>query len=294
MIQFRASLAGGCIREIVSSILTPEVLEPPISKKAFLRSGHALQKVVIDFLVEQGVNIPSASFLPDEFVGTYGERRGWVAEGHVDGVIRYPSETRWPLLEVKCITSKSFSNLLKSEVWWDLYPQYMDQIQVYMGFDFLTCREEMFVGPFPSTKMVFMNRDTGEILQGIGGISGTTYRKDMDVPRAPLLVEGIYDKLDEAYRFVKDGVVPDHCTAQGYCFFCKKYNNKNPKRTSKGRQVLIDKDNYITLWYEKWGEAKSNLKENRRKILAKLDKYNADVLTVQDTVIKRSDIVKEI
>lgn len=160
MINFRASLTGSCLREIVSVGLNPREEE----FNPFLMGGHGLQTTVTDFLIANKITIPTSHF-KEEFEGKYAYGDRWKLTGHVDGLIY--DAGKLSVLEIKALKDENFKKLQDTNNWRGLYSQYIPQIQCYMGFTIYNNPDESaasLIGPTETTHMVFYNRNTGEVL----------------------------------------------------------------------------------------------------------------------------------
>jgi hypothetical protein len=285
MYNFRASLAGGCIRELITSILHPEELAAPSSKRLFLDAGHILQDYVTSFLVKQGVNIPTAR-LSKELEG-YQEHNGFSITGHVDGI--YVEDAIPSIVEVKAVTDKWFNKVKNSKSWLTVYPQYYDQVQMYLSYHALDGEgvgTSFTGGPFGKARMVFYNRDTSEILQGFGIISNTTFRSDMIVPISPLHISQLLNKYETVVQHLDAGTSPDECEKEGYCFHCRVFN---PPKNSSLPGVELEKDEYLFKWVDRYRKSRKDMLYNRNNILKRFNKYKTDKLIVDNQPLYRSN-----
>ena len=260
---------GNCTKQIVHSILYPEkeVYDP------FLRAGHDLQRTVIDFLLDKGIEIPTAS-LKDEMEGIFYHRGKvpWKLVGHVDGILDAPRG----ILEVKAIKQESFEKLKAINDYKGLYRSYYWQAQAYMGcspfIDLHTglrrtaefCRRVFFC---------YYNRNTGEILGGIEVDSPHyTQREDLCESKDEDAFLSIVARLEVAAEYVVKKELPPSCDKDGYCFFCKQHNTQHTK-TLQG-----NKHKQLANWVQEYRTNKKRQGYLAKKIIAKLDKEGHEVI----------------
>jgi hypothetical protein len=281
VINFKASLAGGCTKELVASVLTPELLKPPVERRLFLKAGHHLQDLVTSFLCNAGVNIPTAR-LSNELEGS-AEYKDYRVTGHIDGL---RVEDHEPIiLEIKAITDKWFNKVLQADSWQDVYPQYYDQVQVYLSFDSYRGEGYTVVGPFRKANMVFYNRDTSEILQGISpDIANTLFREDCIVEPSPHSLSLIRHRWTTASAYIHHNYSPTECDKPGYCFFCKEFTPSDTYTPG----VVLEKDPYFEVWAETYKEARALMLRERNKIIKRFDKYTTDKLIIAGKKYYRS------
>lgn len=227
MIQFRASGAGNCTRQIVAQQLDPSLRVADEARRPFLDAGHFLQDAVEAFIVEQMPGELDVSQREAEEELVY---PGWNMTGHIDGKFHSGK-----LLEVKAIKANSFEKLAKTYHFADQYGHYVPQATMY---------QMMFTSP--GTHFVFYNRNTSEMMGSLDiDHPAWTKRRDMYVPFNQDLYDGLVDKFNRAAEYIKKEELPDGCDAQGYCWFCGTTGTtmKAPKKKSVG--LLDDDDDFF-------------------------------------------------
>ena len=244
MIQFRASGAGNCTRQIVAQQLDPSLRVADEARRPFLDAGHFLQDAVEAFINEQ---------MPGELDLAMREAEGeivtpnWSITGHIDGKFHDGK-----LLEVKAIKANSFEKLQKTYDFTDQYGHYVPQATMY---------QRMFDSP--GTHFVFYNRNTSEMMGSldIDHLAWTT-RRDMYVPFDLALYSRLTDKLDRAAEYIQKEELPAECDAEGYCWYCGITGSTMKKAVKKSVGLMPDDDEYmyITDWLESVDYAKQTVR----------------------------------
>ena len=227
MIQFRASSAGNCTRQIVLKQLEPGRFETAEARRPFLDAGHYLQEAAEAFILAH--SFPQRLLVEDrESEGFFGAD-SWTMVGHIDGVFEDGN-----LLEVKAIKDHNFEKLAKTYDWRDQYGHYQPQSQ---------CYQHMFTAP--GSHFVYYNRNTSDMMGSLPiEHPAYTFRKDMYEPHDPSMWKAIMAKFDAAARYVEDGEAPAECDAKGYCWFCGVRGTSLQQKRVKRVGLLPDDDEY--------------------------------------------------
>lgn len=264
MTRFRASSIGNCLLEIVASVLDPESTRAPDSKRVFLQIGHALQPVLDEYLERSGFSI-----IDGEVEVQYEDQdHPWVLTGHVDAVCRTPKGEEI-LVEYKCITSKKWNEVKHCKDWRTIYPRYYAQVQAYMG-----------MSKIHKCLMVFMNRDTAEIILG-WDLEDSIYREDCLVTFDPETYVVLLTRLDAAKTWVDGKTIPDRelCDTIGFCYYCRGIGNG--EHYSK-----------VSVRYKVDSDTIRLIKERRKlnRVLANVNKRLRDKFDFYDAEYFRVDI----
>lgn len=119
-----SSIGKPCLRQIWYSYHGHNRLEPEPRIKITFQIGHSLEVLILDYLKKAGIIIVcQGKFYSDSSV--------LALQGHVDGVIVLPDESR-AILEIKTAKESSFNTFYKHGLlkWQE---SYYTQIQTYMG-----------------------------------------------------------------------------------------------------------------------------------------------------------------
>ena len=230
---FRASMAGGCTRQMVSSILNPGEGAPTLEKLPFLSMGHDFQAAAIRFIHENSDH----RIVGVEAEGLYSTEK-FEVRGHVDGVV---VNSRSTLLEVKAIKASNWEKLAAADDWRDVYGHYVPSAQVYMGMKDLSLYDrgstDHWEGPHQQTYFFFINRDTSQMLGGLK-IDHPAYihRKDMVEKYSVKKFKEVMARYSEAAELAAKEEMPEHCDKAGWCFFCQLFGAGTP---SKAKDLVI-------------------------------------------------------
>lgn len=226
MIQFRASGAGNCTRQIVAQQLDPSLRVADEARRPFLDAGHFLQDAVEAFIEEQ---LPGELDLLMREAGGELLLNNWAITGHIDG--RFHDGR---LLEVKAIKANSFEKLQKTYHFADQYGHYVPQALMY---------QKMFDAP--ATHFVFYNRNTSEMMGSLNIDHPVwTKRQDMFIEFDPGHYEALVEKFDRAAEYIEKGEMPSECDAEGYCWWCGAQGTTMKKATKKSVGLMPDDDEY--------------------------------------------------
>ena len=222
MNSFRGSGAGYCSRQIVTSILHPDLTRMPEGKRPFLDAGHYLQEAVEAFILEH-LHRPLLRKELRESEGVI-DTEDFLITGHVDGIFADGS-----LLEVKAVKHKGYEKIRKSQDWREPYGHYRYQAQIY---------QQMFGAP--GTHFVYYNRDTSDMMGSLGiNHPAWTFRADMWEPRDDKLILKLLEKYAACSLAVTAKEIPLGCDAEGYCYFCAQVGS-TPKNIRKPRRVSVE------------------------------------------------------
>lgn len=260
MVNFRASGIGNCLPELVCSIIEPDVTSPPEDRKYFLGIGHALQPVVEEFLTDSGLRIKIRE-APVELVD-----EGVHLTGHIDA-IAINEEGEEILVEIKCITSKKWHMVKDCKDWRSIYPSYYAQVQAYMG-----------MSKIHKCLMVFMNRDTAEIILGYN-YNNSVYKPDCLVEYAPEIFMMHLVRLSVAATWVVAKSLPDKdlCDSIGFCYFCRIQGKGHPYVEDK---VVTKVDNETRELIKDRRSLRKQMFAVNKKLLDKFNFYDTEKFRV--------------
>jgi hypothetical protein len=247
VIEFRASMAGACIRKLALYGAAPDdpAFTAPPNRQRFLQAGHTIQAQLVDELRSTGEYDLNPQGVEAEGRVEYPEL-GFALTGHVDGHLAIPEVGE--LLEVKAITKARYDKMIDAPDWRALYPQYVAPAQVYMHMPELVLPANVVGGPFKAkgpfyaTRMLFACRDSFNMLGGFdvdnSVLPAYAYREDMIEVADKALYEKILERHAIAATYAEHGDVPDECDAEGWCFHCQTWGSLGTGPT-KGRIIHI-------------------------------------------------------
>ena len=219
--HFWPSLMGKCIREQVRRKTHPEEFLIPKDKLVFLKMGD---HYCYEFLKPLGIPMEVNGRLEKEY-GPLGKEKKITVSGRADGIFNSNLPTSL-VVEVKAITEKKYKMISKPQInWRDVYPEYYDQIQIYLAMK-----------EFPSRGVIiFINRSTAEVMGGLcEDIPNYTFGEEFIVESDLNRQRELFEKAFIVSDILRgEGEVPERCDLDRYCFFCqeRRFGRAKPKTT---------------------------------------------------------------